>query len=138
MENRIRAVCSWGWRDQCYSTERLIRAALRPSQAPEGPRPAHPAAERERVLTALIVAMDVYVWKLLRRDLRLDRPAAEAVMVRLVRGDLLQVNTLAALDGEPTVGWSNVVHGAPVLVSERRAVPADLEDLLHRTGRVRT
>ncbi len=40
--------------------------------------------------------------------------------------DLLHVNTLAALDGEPTVDWSHVVHGAPVLTSERRAVPAAL------------
>lgn len=54
----------------------------------EGYLQQHPAAERERVLTALIVATDVYVWKVLRRDLRLDRPAAEAVMVRLVRGAL--------------------------------------------------
>jgi UDP:flavonoid glycosyltransferase YjiC (YdhE family) len=40
--------------------------------------------------------------------------------------DLLHVNTLLALDGEPTVDWSHVVHGAPVLTSERRAVPAAL------------
>ncbi|MBV9094402.1 MAG: hypothetical protein JO132_11065 [Streptosporangiaceae bacterium] len=40
--------------------------------------------------------------------------------------DLLQVNTLAALDGEPTVDWPHVVHGAPVLAAERRAVPVDL------------
>jgi UDP:flavonoid glycosyltransferase YjiC (YdhE family) len=40
--------------------------------------------------------------------------------------DLLHVNTLAAFDGEPAVAWTNVVHGAPVLVSERRAVPAAL------------
>lgn len=40
--------------------------------------------------------------------------------------DLLQVNALAALDGEPTVDWPNIVHGAPVLISERRAVPATL------------
>ena len=40
--------------------------------------------------------------------------------------DLLQVNTLAALDGEPTVDWPHLVHGAPVLASERRAVPAQL------------
>jgi AcrR family transcriptional regulator len=44
--------------------------------------------EREAAVTALVVAMDVYVWKVLRRDLRLDRPAAEAVMLRLVRGAL--------------------------------------------------
>ena len=37
--------------------------------------------------------------------------------------ELLQVNTLAVFDGEPTVGWTNVVHGAPVLAAERRAVP---------------
>jgi UDP:flavonoid glycosyltransferase YjiC (YdhE family) len=40
--------------------------------------------------------------------------------------DLLHVNTLLALDGEPTVDWSHVVHGAPVLTSECRAVPAAL------------
>jgi AcrR family transcriptional regulator len=48
----------------------------------------HAAGERERALTALLAATDVYVWKVLRRDLRLDRPAAEAAMVRLVRGAL--------------------------------------------------
>jgi AcrR family transcriptional regulator len=48
----------------------------------------HPADELEGVVTALVVAMDVYVWKVLRRDLGLDRPAAEAAMVRLVRGAL--------------------------------------------------
>jgi AcrR family transcriptional regulator len=45
-------------------------------------------AERERVLTALTVAMDVYVWKVLRRDLHLERPVAEAVVLCLVRGAL--------------------------------------------------
>jgi UDP:flavonoid glycosyltransferase YjiC (YdhE family) len=40
--------------------------------------------------------------------------------------DLLHVNTLAAFDGEPTVDWPHVVHGAPVLASERQAVPAAL------------
>lgn len=48
----------------------------------------HPAGERKRVLVALLVATDVYVWKVLRRDMRLDRPAAEAAMVRLVQGAL--------------------------------------------------
>jgi MGT family glycosyltransferase len=38
----------------------------------------------------------------------------------------VQVNTLAAFDGEPTVGWPNVVHGAPVLASEGRALPTAL------------
>jgi UDP:flavonoid glycosyltransferase YjiC (YdhE family) len=40
--------------------------------------------------------------------------------------DVLHVNTLAAFDGEPTVGWENVVHGAPVLCSERRAALVDV------------
>jgi hypothetical protein len=39
---------------------------------------------------------------------------------------LIQVNTLASLDGEPTVGWPPVRHGAPVLASESRAVPVEL------------
>lgn len=40
--------------------------------------------------------------------------------------DVLHVNTLGAFDGESVTGWSNVVHGAPVLAGESRAVPADL------------
>lgn len=40
--------------------------------------------------------------------------------------DLLHVNTLAEFDGEAAVGWSNVHHGAPVLSTERRAVPVPL------------
>lgn len=40
--------------------------------------------------------------------------------------DLVHVNTLAAFDGAPATGWSNVVHGAPVLATERRATPTDL------------
>jgi AcrR family transcriptional regulator len=43
---------------------------------------------RAHVATALLAATDVYLWKLLRRDLGLERPAAEAVMVRLVQGAL--------------------------------------------------
>lgn len=48
-----------------------------------------PARQRDGVVMALIAATDVYVWKLLRRDLGLDRKAAEAVMVRLIRGALV-------------------------------------------------
>ena len=40
--------------------------------------------------------------------------------------NVLHVNTLAAFDGVPATTWSNVVHGAPVLTSESRAVPIDL------------
>ena len=38
----------------------------------------------------------------------------------------LHVNTLEAFDGAPATGWKNVVHGAPVLTAERRAVPTEL------------
>ncbi len=40
--------------------------------------------------------------------------------------DVLHVNTLAAFDGAPATAWTNVVHGAPVLAKERRAVPIEL------------
>lgn len=46
--------------------------------------------------------------------------------VLLGERDLVHVNTLASFDGPPTVGWGNVVHGAPVLVSESRAQPIEL------------
>jgi AcrR family transcriptional regulator len=42
--------------------------------------------ERAQLLEALVVATDVYVWKLLRRDRGLSRPAAEAVMRRMIVG----------------------------------------------------
>jgi len=41
------------------------------------------------------------------------------------RCDLVHVNTLLALDGEPVVDWPNVVHGAPVL-KNRRPIPTTL------------
>ena len=44
--------------------------------------------QRERTLAALYAATDVYLWKLLRRDLKLDRRETEAAFLRLVRGVL--------------------------------------------------
>ena len=41
-------------------------------------------AARERRLVALIVATDIQVWKLLRRDMGLGRPTAERVVVEMV------------------------------------------------------
>ena len=35
--------------------------------------------------------------------------------------DLFHVNTFEAFDGAPATSWHNVVHGAPILASERRA-----------------
>jgi hypothetical protein len=46
---------------------------------------ARQGAARARLLHALIVATDVYTWKLLRRDLRLDRRAAENLVEDMVR-----------------------------------------------------
>ena len=43
-------------------------------------------AARRDLVDCLVVACDVYVWKLLRRDLGLPRPAAEARLRRLVSG----------------------------------------------------
>ena len=40
--------------------------------------------------------------------------------------DVFHVNTLKAFDGEPATDWRHVVHGAPVLTTERRAEPVDL------------
>jgi AcrR family transcriptional regulator len=44
------------------------------------------ATERKELLHALIVALDVYTWKLLRRDFGLGRNAAEAVVQRTLVG----------------------------------------------------
>jgi hypothetical protein len=45
---------------------------------------------RARLLTSLIVLTDVYVWKLLRRDMALGRSAAEAIVVRMILGVIEQ------------------------------------------------
>jgi AcrR family transcriptional regulator len=50
--------------------------------------PATDRGERDERVRLLIVATDVYVWKLLRRDMTLPRPAVEAHMLRLVHGVL--------------------------------------------------
>jgi AcrR family transcriptional regulator len=43
-------------------------------------------AARAQLLNALIVATDVYVWKLLRRDFGLGRAAAEAIVRKIING----------------------------------------------------
>ena len=50
---------------------------------------AYRARDRAEVLTAVVAATDVYVWKLLRRDLGLERAAAEKIVVRLIEGALM-------------------------------------------------
>ena len=47
-----------------------------------------PPRQREAQLTALYAATDVYLWKLLRRDLKLDRSETEQAFFQLVHGVL--------------------------------------------------
>jgi hypothetical protein len=49
----------------------------------------HSSRERDAVLMAVLAATDVYVWKLLRRDLGLDPKQAQAAIERLVTGALI-------------------------------------------------
>jgi AcrR family transcriptional regulator len=39
---------------------------------------------RERRLTTIVIATDLLVWKLLRHDMQLDRPAAEQIVTEMV------------------------------------------------------
>jgi len=43
-------------------------------------------AVRAQLLTTLMVMTDVYVWKLLRRDMAMSRPAAEAIVCKMIGG----------------------------------------------------
>ena len=45
-----------------------------------------PRKARERRLTSLVIATDVLVWKLLRRDMRLPRDEAEQIVGQMVAG----------------------------------------------------
>jgi AcrR family transcriptional regulator len=53
---------------------------------------AHGAA-RAQLLTSLVVLTDVYVWKLLRRDMALPRAAAEAIVRKMIAGVIAEENT---------------------------------------------
>jgi len=50
------------------------------------------AADREALIDLLVVATDVYTWKLLRRDRGLDQPTAEARVRLLIAGILSDHN----------------------------------------------
>lgn len=50
-------------------------------------------AARAELLTMLVTLTDVYVWKLLRRDMRLGRPAAETIVRKMIIGAINQENT---------------------------------------------
>ncbi len=50
-------------------------------------------AARTQLLTALVVITDVYVWKILRRDMALPRAAAEAIVRNMIAGIIVEENT---------------------------------------------
>jgi AcrR family transcriptional regulator len=50
-------------------------------------------AARAQLLAMLVILTDVYVWKLLRRDMALSRPAAEATVRKMILGVTEQENS---------------------------------------------
>jgi AcrR family transcriptional regulator len=56
-------------------------------------------AARAQLLTILVVLTDVYVWKLVRRDMALGRAAAEAIVRQMISGVIQQEKA----DGTDTV-----------------------------------
>jgi AcrR family transcriptional regulator len=73
------------------------RDAVRQAFAPQ--LAACPAAERERLLNALVTTTDVYVWAKLRRDIGLSRAEAENTVRLMVEAVLAR----EVGDGEPVV-----------------------------------
>jgi hypothetical protein len=51
-----------------------------------------PRASRERRLTALIIATDVLVWKLLRLDMQITRPQAEKTVLEMIESYSTRTN----------------------------------------------
>ncbi|HTS41833.1 MAG TPA: TetR/AcrR family transcriptional regulator [Xanthobacteraceae bacterium] len=58
------------------------RDAVRTMFAPQLARES--GGTRAQLFNILMVATDIYVWKLLRRDRKLSRPAAEAIVCRMI------------------------------------------------------
>lgn len=75
-----------GFAEVAATGRRMHRRWVESAFADRLPRRA--ARRRSEVLTALVAATDVYVWKLLRRDLAMGRAAAERTVVRLIDGVL--------------------------------------------------
>jgi hypothetical protein len=55
-----------------------------------------PAAGRTKTLDALIAATDVYIWKLLRRDMKHSRAEVAQILRVLVEAVLSQASLLAS------------------------------------------
>jgi AcrR family transcriptional regulator len=62
------------------------RRSMRRQFAPQLAR--RRAEDRAAIVDALVVACDVYAWKLVRRDMKRSRPESEAIVRRLVTGVL--------------------------------------------------
>ena len=62
-------------------------------------------AARAQLLTMLITLTDVYVWKLLRRDMGLSRSAAETIVGKMIVGAINQENTHGTDPLAELVGW---------------------------------
>lgn len=60
-------------------------------------------AARGQMLATLIVMTDVYVWKVLRRDMAMSRAAAEAIVVKMINGVLEQGETHDKEHGKDSV-----------------------------------
>jgi AcrR family transcriptional regulator len=58
-------------------------------------------AARAQLLNILVVLTDVYVWKLLRRDMGLSRSAAEAAVCKMING---------VIEGEETDGTDSLAQ----------------------------
>ncbi|MEJ1965465.1 MAG: helix-turn-helix domain-containing protein [Gammaproteobacteria bacterium] len=58
--------------------------------------------QQQRAVDALVIATDVYTWKLVRRDMRRSRTEAMAVMESLVRGVLAQLGDPGSREGDRT------------------------------------
>lgn len=75
-----------GFAEVAATGRAMHRAWVEQAFAPQLPRRA--SRRRDETVTALLAATDVYIWKLLRRDLGHDRAAAEQIVVRLIDGVL--------------------------------------------------
>jgi AcrR family transcriptional regulator len=60
-------------------------------------------AARGQLLTTLIVMTDVYIWKMLRRDMAMSRPAAEAIVCKMISGVIEQGETHGKDHGKNSV-----------------------------------
>lgn len=76
---------------------KIHRDEMKVAFAPQLER-VHGAARKE-LLTMLVMLTDIYIWKLLRRDMGYSRPAAEAVVCKMIAGAIKEVNG----DGKDTV-----------------------------------